>query len=47
MEHYFRLIAPEMPWTEARVKLWKSLDVFGKEGSPEKEEAIRRRILGS
>jgi hypothetical protein len=46
MEHYFRQLAPEMKWTEARTKLWRSVDVFGKEGSMEKEEAIRTKILG-
>jgi len=46
MEHYFRQLVPEMEWTEARTKLWRSVDVFGKEGSMEKEEAIMTKILG-
>lgn len=44
MEFYFRQIAPEMDWREARVKFWRSVEVFGIEGSPEKEEAIENRI---
>ena len=39
-------LAPEMDWREAKVKLWRSVDAFGAEGSPEKEEAIRTQILG-
>jgi hypothetical protein len=46
-EFYFRQIAPEMDWREAKLKLWRSVDVFGPEGSPEKESAIRTQILGS
>jgi len=46
MEFYFRQLAPEMDWREAKVKLWRSVDAFGAEGSPEKEEAIRTQILG-
>jgi len=45
MEHYFRQLAPEMEWTAARTKLWRSVEVLGKEGSKEKEEAIKNRIL--
>jgi len=35
-----------MDWREAKVKLWKSVDSFGKEGSEEKERGIAARILG-
>ena len=45
MEHYLGQVAPEMDWKEAKVKLWRSVDVFGKEGSAEKEEGIKSRIL--
>ena len=45
MEFYFRQIAPEMDWKEAKVKLWRSVELFGIEGSPVKEEAIENRIL--
>ena len=41
---YFRQIASEMDWREAKIKLWRSVEVFGIEGSPEKEEAIEKRI---
>ncbi|MGH7371741.1 MAG: hypothetical protein ACREJK_07855 [Candidatus Methylomirabilales bacterium] len=47
MEFHFQQIAPEMDWREAKLKLWRSVDGFGPEGSPEKEEAIRAQILGS
>ncbi|MCI0424039.1 MAG: hypothetical protein L0312_33330 [Acidobacteria bacterium] len=47
MEFHFQQLAPEMEWREAKVKLWRSVDVFGVEGSPEKEAAIRTQILGS
>jgi hypothetical protein len=46
MEYYFRQIAPGMDWREAKAKLWRGVDVFGAEGSPEKEEGIKNRILG-
>jgi hypothetical protein len=45
MEHYFRRLAPEKDWQIARQELWRSVDVFGKEGSQEKENGIRSRIL--
>jgi len=45
MEHYFHQIAPKMDWRKAKVKLWKSVDVFGKKGSRKKEAGIRNRIL--
>jgi len=45
MEYYFHQIAPKMDWRKAKVKLWKSVDVFGKEGSRKKEIGIRNRIL--
>jgi len=45
MKHYFRQIASEMDSEEAKMKLWRSVDVFGKEGSREKEKGIRDRIL--
>ena len=41
---YFRQIASEMDWRDAKIKLWRSVEVFGIEGSPEKEEAIEKRI---
>jgi hypothetical protein len=30
---------------EAAIQLWRSLDVFGPEGSKEKEEKIRKQIV--
>jgi hypothetical protein len=45
MKHYFRQIAPKMDWRKAKVKLWRNVDVFGKEGSRKKEKGIRDRIL--
>jgi len=45
MEHYFRQIAPGMDWREAKSKLWRSVDILGKEGSREKDKAIRNRVL--
>ncbi len=45
MEYYFKQIAPDMDWREAATKLWRSVDVFGKEGSVQKEEGIKSRIL--
>ena len=45
MKYYFQQIAPEMDWRKAKVKLWKSVDALGKEGSVEKETGIRKRIL--
>lgn len=34
-----------MDWREAKVKLWRSVEVFGIEGSPEKEKAIENQTL--
>jgi hypothetical protein len=45
MVYYLTQIAPESDWRTAKQLLWKSLDPLGKEGSQEKEEAIRRLIL--
>jgi hypothetical protein len=45
MRYYLRQIAPKMDWRKAKVKLWKSVDVFGKEGSRKKEKGIRDKIL--
>jgi hypothetical protein len=45
MKHYFRQIAPKMDWKRAKVKLWRAVDVFGKEGSRKKEKGITDRIL--
>ena len=45
MAHYFKQIAPDMDWTDAKTTLWRSVDVFGKEGSVQKEDGIKRRIL--
>jgi len=45
MRYYFRQIAPKMNWRKAKIKLWKSVDVFGKEGSKKKEKGIKNRIL--
>ena len=36
-----------MDWREVKLKFWRSVDVFGVEGSPEKESAIRTQTLGS
>ena len=46
MEFYFQQLAPEMDWREAKLKLWRSVDVFGAEGTPEKEAGICNQILG-
>lgn len=45
MDHYFRPLEPEMNRQEARNRLWRSVDVFGKEGRLEKEAAIKKQIL--
>jgi hypothetical protein len=45
MVYYFRQLDPEMNLQEARLRLWRSVDVFGKEGSLEKEEGIKKQIL--
>jgi len=45
MAHYFRQIAPELDLEEARKALWRGVDVFGKEGSREKERGIERSVL--
>jgi hypothetical protein len=45
MRYYFRQITAKMDWRKAKVKLWKSVDAFGKEGSRKKEIGIRKRIL--
>jgi hypothetical protein len=36
-----------MEWHKAKIKCWRSVDVFGKEGSVEKEQAIKNRIIKS
>jgi len=46
MKHYLGQIAPELDFETARKQLWRSVDVFGKEGSREKEKGIEKRILG-
>jgi hypothetical protein len=45
MEHYFGQISPNANWKVSKDKLWRSADVFGKEGSSEKEAGIRKRII--
>jgi hypothetical protein len=45
MKYYFRQIAPKMNWKKAKVKLWRSVDSFGKEGSKKKEQGIKKRVL--
>jgi len=45
MKHYFAQIAPGSDLETARKELWKSVDVFGKEGSREKELGIEKQIL--
>jgi|GEM_PF-1977811 len=47
MKFYFDKLAPEMEWHKARIKFWRSMDVFGKEGSLEKENGFKNRILKS
>ena len=47
MKHYLGQVAPEMDWNQAKIKLWRSVDVFGKEGSAKKEEGIKNRILNA
>jgi hypothetical protein len=37
MKHYLGQVAPEMDWNQAKVKLWRSVDVFGK------REALKRK----
>jgi hypothetical protein len=46
MKHYFSQIAPDLDPEVAKKQFWKSVDVFGKEGSREKEKGIEGRILG-
>ncbi len=45
MEYYFGQIAPGLDLATTRKQLWKSVDVFGKEGSREKEVGIEKQIL--
>ncbi len=45
MKHYFGQIAPGLDFETARKELWKTVDVFGKEGSREKEVGIEKQIL--
>jgi hypothetical protein len=45
MKFYFEQIAPDRDWRHVRIKFWKSVDVFEKEGSAEKERGIRNRVL--
>lgn len=47
MKHYFGQIVPHLDFETARKQLWRSVDIFGKEGSREKEKGIEKRILGS
>jgi len=47
MRYYFHQIAPKMNWRKAKIKLWKSVDVFGKEGSKKKEKGIKDKILST
>ncbi len=44
--YYFQQVAPGMDWREARDKLWRSVEIFGIEGSPEKEKGIESQIVG-
>jgi hypothetical protein len=46
MRHYFSQIAPDALPEQAAKQLWRSVDVFGKEGSLEKELGIKKAILG-
>jgi hypothetical protein len=45
MGRYFGQIAQETDFEQARKSLWRSVDVFGKEGSRKKERGIERAIL--
>jgi hypothetical protein len=47
MKHYFAQLAPDLDPEVARKRLWKSVDVFGKEGGHEKEKGIEERILST
>jgi hypothetical protein len=46
MRHYLSQIAPDSLPEQAAKQLWRSVDVFGEEGSPEKELGIKKAILG-
>jgi hypothetical protein len=45
MEHYLGQISPETDWRDARISLWRSVEVLGEKGSKEKEEASKNWIL--
>jgi len=45
MKYYFDQVAPHMGRPRAKVRLWRKVDVFGREGSIEKEAGIKNRIL--
>jgi len=44
MAHHFGQIAPGLDLETARKHFWRSLDIFGKEGSRGKEASIEERI---
>jgi hypothetical protein len=46
LEHYLTQIAPELSVEQAANELWRDVDVFGEDGSRQKEEGIERAILG-
>ncbi|WP_456277855.1 hypothetical protein [Bacillus sp. AK128] len=39
------LIAPELPWQQAKEELWRNCGVLGEPGTKEKEVNIQKAIL--
>jgi hypothetical protein len=39
------LIAPELPWEQAKEELWRSCSSLGEPGTKEKEANIQKAIL--
>jgi hypothetical protein len=40
-----QIIAPELPWEQAKVELWRSCSSLGEAGTKEKERNIQKAIL--
>jgi hypothetical protein len=39
------IIAPDLPWEQAKVKLWRSCSSLGEAGTKEKEQNIQKAIF--
>jgi hypothetical protein len=40
-----QLIAPELPWEQAKEQLWRSCSSLGEAGTKEKEKNIQKAIF--